>query len=91
MHLERGGISTDAKEIKSAARRRQAALLLRLALDAPLSKKVVERVSERSTSAREYDGLLTPCRRDQAQQDVQKHVTHRRQDKNHDKQDFANS
>ena len=48
-----GGSPTDAKEIKSAARKDQAALLLELALNAPLSKKVVERVSERSADARE--------------------------------------
>jgi hypothetical protein len=53
MHLKGGGISTDAKEIKSAVRKGQAALLLKLALDVPLSKKVVERTSERSTDARE--------------------------------------
>ena len=54
MHLEPGGILTDAKEIKkSATRKGQAALLLKLALDAPLSEKVVERTSEQSTDARE--------------------------------------
>ena len=53
MPFKGGGISTDAKEINSAARRGQAALLLKLALDAPLSEKVVERTSERSTDARE--------------------------------------
>ena len=53
MPFKGGGISTDAKEIKSAARRGLAVLLLKLALDAPQSKKVVERSSERSTDARE--------------------------------------
>ena len=48
-----GGSPTDAKEIKSAARRGQAALLLELALAAPLYRKAVERPSERSTDARE--------------------------------------
>ena len=70
MPFKGGGISTDAKEIKSAARMGQAALLLTLALDAPLSKKVVERTSERRTDASERAGLLASCRRDQTQQDV---------------------
>ena len=92
MHLERGGISTDAKEIKkSAARTGQAALLLKLALDAPLSEEVVERTSERSTDAREWSGLLASCRRDQTQKDVRKHKTYQHQDNKHQEQDFANS
>ena len=73
MPFKGGGISTDAKEIKkSAARRGQAALLLKLALDAPQSKKVVERTSERRTDARERAGLLASCWGDQTQQDVRK-------------------
>jgi hypothetical protein len=82
MPFKGGGISTDAKEIKSAARRGQAALLLKLALDAPQSKKVVERSSERSTDARELAGSLASCGRDQAQQDVRKHTTYEHQDAN---------
>ena len=74
MPFKGGGSSTDATEIKkSAARMGQAALLLKLALDAPLSKKVVERTSERSTDARERVGLLASCGRDETQQNVRKH------------------
>ena len=39
MPFKGGGISTDAMEINSAARRGQAALLLKLALYAPLIRK----------------------------------------------------
>ena len=92
MHLERGGISTDAKEIKkSAARKGQAALLLKLALDAPLSEEVVERTSERRTDVRERAGLLASCWCGQTQEDVRKHQTYQHQDNKHHKQDFANS
>jgi hypothetical protein len=76
---------------KSAARKGQAALLLKLALDAPLSEKGVERTSERRTEIRERTGPLASCWCDQTQQDVRKHKTYQHQENQHHKQDFANS
>ena len=77
LHALTGGWALDRRAgNKKCCPKGQAALLLKLALGAPLSKKVVERTSERSTDAREYTGLLAPCRRGQTQQDVQKHKTY---------------
>ena len=55
LYALRAGWYLDRREgnKKSAARKGQAALLLKLALDAPLSRKVVERTLERSTDTRE--------------------------------------
>jgi len=49
----RGWFSDRREGNKSAARRGQAALLLELALNAPLCRRVVEQTSELSTDARE--------------------------------------
>ena len=93
LYALRAGWYLDRREgnKKSAARKGQAALLLKLALDAPLARKVVERTSERRTDVRERAGLLASCWGDQTQQDVRKHKTYQHQDNKHQEQDFANS
>lgn len=93
LYALRAGWYPDRREgnKKSAARKDQAALLLKLALEAPLSGKVVERTSERRTDVRERAGLLASCGRGQTQQDIRKHQTYQHHDNKHHKQDFANS
>jgi len=55
MHLKGSGLSTDAKEIKKCCQNGQAALLLKLALDTPLSKRrwLSDRQSEAQTRGNE--------------------------------------
>jgi hypothetical protein len=52
MPFKGGGISTDAKEIK-CCQKGTGSTIAETCSDAPPSKKVVERTSERSTDARE--------------------------------------